>query len=543
MKILIFSFFLGLSILTGGVPEQPVPKLAVFIVIDHLNADHFNRYGTFFTGGLKWFSDHGVIFSQTYHNHAESATAPGHYTLASGQYPGPAGIVGNSWYDRKLKKKTYCVEDPNSFDLISGKSSVSFNRVKTRSLGDWLKEKSPRSKVFSIAGKDRSSILMGGKNPDLAVWYNWNGQFTTSTYYANKMPPWLTTFNERSNIESYKDSVWTRSKAPEFYEKNARRDNFPGELDIYSTNTYSPTFPIAYDEGTSAKDVAGSIGDRPWLDRITLDLAKVIIREEDLGLDENPDVLFISLSGMDIMTHDFGPFSQEVLDALLKIDQYLGLFIEELDKTVGLENIIFTISADHGGMALPEYLVEYENKISGRISSKDMKKAFRKSESDLYAKTGVKKILSRVGKSIYVDEELKDKYSLNVGTISDIIDNRFLKIEGIETIIKASDIVSPDSKIPFKELYINSYHPYNSSDYYVLPKEFWIYKHPYGTTHGTPRNYDRHVISIFAGEQIIPREEQQKINTVDLAPTLGNILGLDTPDRIDGKIIRDIYIK
>ena len=61
---------------------------------------------------------------------------------------------------------------------------------------------------------------------------------------------------------------------------------------------------------------------------------------------------------MDWIIHDYGPFSQEVMDACLKLDRYLGTFINRLDDIVGLDNVLFVLTADHGGLPLPEYLVE-----------------------------------------------------------------------------------------------------------------------------------------------------------------------------------------
>ena len=48
---------------------------------------------------------------------------------------------------------------------------------------DKEKNKQSDSKVVSISGKDRSAILLGGKNPDIAIWYDKKGQYTTSSYY------------------------------------------------------------------------------------------------------------------------------------------------------------------------------------------------------------------------------------------------------------------------------------------------------------------------------------------------------------------------
>ena len=66
--------------------------------------------------------------------------------------------------------------------------------------------------VISIAGKDRAACLLGGKNPDLSIYYNKAGSFISSDYYVEELPNWLDNFNDNPNIESYKDSVWKVTK-------------------------------------------------------------------------------------------------------------------------------------------------------------------------------------------------------------------------------------------------------------------------------------------------------------------------------------------
>ena len=56
------------------------------------------------------------------------------------------------------------------------------------------------------------------------------------------------------------------------------------------------------------------------------------------------------------------------MDACIKLDTYLGDFIEFLDDHVGLENVLFALTADHGGLPLPEYLID-QGQRAGRINN------------------------------------------------------------------------------------------------------------------------------------------------------------------------------
>jgi len=207
-KILFLSFIL---FLTTCVQEEQKPRLVILIAVDQLAHHSYNHYLPIFRGGFKWLHDHGVIFDNAHHEHGYTSTGPGHFVLGSGLYPGPVGQIGNSWYDRENDRNIYCVEDPNAHALDIPAYSVSYDRVNGSTFGDWLKRVSPESKVYSVACKDRAAILMGGKQPDVAVWYNWRGDFTSTDYYFRKIPQWLHEFNARINMSSYRDSMWTRS--------------------------------------------------------------------------------------------------------------------------------------------------------------------------------------------------------------------------------------------------------------------------------------------------------------------------------------------
>ena len=55
----------------------------------------------------------------------------------------------------------------------------------------------PEMRFLSVARKDRGAILPIGRSKGPVFWYSANGTFTTSTYYADSLPPWVVAFNAR----------------------------------------------------------------------------------------------------------------------------------------------------------------------------------------------------------------------------------------------------------------------------------------------------------------------------------------------------------
>ncbi len=523
--------------------KKGVTKLVVFISVDQLRPELLTQFNDLFTGGFRWLIDHSVSYTNVYHEHGYTATGPGHFVLSSGQYPGPVGVIGNNWYDRKLKRVVYCVEDTTATVIGYPGKDRSYKNINTTALGDWVKDRYPSSKVFSVAGKDRASIFLGGKHPNLALWYNWQGDFVTTDYYAKSNPQWLIDFNRNLNVLSYRDSLWTRSLAPVVYERYARRDNFPGEMDTYLTLPYSPVFPIGFDSSLSDSDVLNDIGGTPWLDKFTIELATTIAEQEKLGTDDNPDILFIGLSATDWIIHNFGPFSQESMDHLIKIDRYLGHFIDKLDKSIGLANVLFVLTADHGGMMLPEFLKEKYQTPAGRIKWKPLKAAYENTLREIDKRYGDHDFIVFEGLSFYYDIDILNERSIDMRVINKILKKNFENVAGIERILTKEEILSatPEDKIVFRMK--NMINPVKSPDAWILQKGNWVYRFPYGTGHGTPYDYDAHVPLLLHMKGMKKEQINDRIATVDIAPTIAKILDVEPPAFVDGKTIREFVEK
>jgi len=522
-------------------PEEK-PRLVVVIALDHFAYFTYDHYRPVFTGGFKWLIDHGNRFDNAHHEHGYCSTGPGHFVLGSGLHPGPAGIPGNNWYDRITKKDVYCVEDPDANELEIPAYQVSYNKVNGSSYGDWLKAASPQSKVYGVACKDRASIMMSGKTPDLAIWYNWRGSFTTNDYYTDAIPPWLKGFNDKLNILSYRDSIWTNDVPPKLLAEYTHGDSFYGETDRFETSTYSPVFPIGFEAEWDDAKIMTEVAARPWMDRMTLDLATNIVHENGLGQDKYPDVLNIGLSTMDLLAHYYGPFSQEVMDHLLKVDGYLETFIEYLDQEVGLEHVVFVLTSDHGGLPLPEHWTQIMKKPGGRVDEEVYLATRARAYAELDSLYGSHDYILRRGSTYYYDFSKMDSLSVKQTVVDSILQTYMESVEGVYRLYTKAELLAatPEDHLAYRLR--NFMHPELSPDLYTLIEEGWLFRNPYGTSHSTPYEYDSHVPLLISSEQLQSVSLMDSVATVDLAPTLGDILGVDPLNKVDGKSLKALLV-
>src|SRR5687768_2468669 len=341
------------GVASSSAPQRP--RLVVMVVVDQLRPAYFDRYGDLFTGGFRRLLDQGRVYVNASHDHAVTETAVGHASLTTGVHPMRHGIVANEWGE--YTPAAGWVEVSNVGDStvkIIGDSTqrgVSPHALMRSGLADWLSAADPRSRIASVSGKDRGAVLPAAHVKGDVYWFSsGRGRFVTSTYYREQYPDWANEFTSRALPKYLRDSVWA-NQTPAGALARTTADSAPYEGD--GTHT---TFPHRFaDEGWPGR-FWDWLASTPMLDAVTLDFAEHMVRSLQLGRDDAPDFLNVSLSQTDRVGHSYGPMSREQLDNLLRLDRALGEFLSFLDQTVGAGRWAVALSADHGVLSAPETL-------------------------------------------------------------------------------------------------------------------------------------------------------------------------------------------
>ena len=80
-------------------------------------------------------------------------------------------------------------------------------------------------------------------------------------------------------------------------------------------------------------------------------------------------------------------------------------------------------------------------------------------------------------------------------------------------------------------------HPELSPDVFGLLSPGYLFRSPYGTSHGTPYDYDTKIPLIFSKKGRQKKNIDYRVKTVDIAPTILSLLGISIVDSTDGKIL------
>jgi predicted AlkP superfamily pyrophosphatase or phosphodiesterase len=519
-----------------GLDKTPT-RLAVVIVVDQMCQHHVTRFGDLFTGGLKRILDGGTVFTSAWHDHAKTHTSPGHATIATGTYPSHHGIVANSWYDRTndfattysaLDESVHAVGRPDQV-------GVSPRQMRRDALGDWLKKKSPGSKVYSVSLKDYASVLVAGKRPDGAFWYDTeNGTYCTSTYYMDSYPAWAQAFNDTKPSDDYLEAVWTRSMPAGAYERS-RDDRFAAELDGHHT-----TFPYRVKETaeTQEENFYEFLRSTPFADELSIRFASALVTGERLGEDDAPDLLFLGCSAADFIGHGWGPYSQEVEDYYLKLDRYLETFFELLDRRVGPGNYTVVLTSDHGVDPIPEDLAD-EFAGAERIDVDRYYADLDEAESTVKWEFGIEDtLIHHRSRGLTIDPAVVRGAGASAPEIRGRLAEVIEQIPYVEVVYTYDELSGGGEEDDGKYLRLarNSFYPGRSPDLYVVFKEHRLLTgSSHGTTHGSPHDYDRHVPLVFWGPGIASGTVDERVATVDVAPTLCEFLGIGVPAGLDGR--------
>ena len=517
---------LALSLLSVPLTAQrratpgPSPGIALVVVIgvDQLRPDYLRTYDRQFTGGFRRLIDRAVLFERGQQYHAMTETAPGHATMLSGREPYSTGILNND----------LGVEDAAA--PILGNPDVpgaSPRRFLGTTLFDWMLAKDPDTRLLSVSRKDRAAILMPGRAGDQVYWYN-DGRFSTSRYYAERLPDWVVAFNARRSPERFAGSSWNLLLPASSY---AERDDQPFERGG-KDNVFPHRLP------TTAAEVARRFGDYPWMDSLTAEFALEGVRRLGLGKRGKADLLNVSFSATDAVGHQYGPDSRELHDHLLRLDRWLGRFLDSLAVLVPVESTLVALTADHGVQSLPE-LTRARGKRAQRIWLGELADRTGRALTQRY-RVGFN--LSFGSGLLPADTAALSARGISVDSLASALAAAARRVPGVLRVYTPKTLLAAPASDREATLWRNQIHP--SFGWLICaaiePGYVWSEADQTMAQHGSTADLDVTVPIAFMGPGIGAARIARPVRSVDIAPTLAALLGVRPTERLDGQVLPEV---
>lgn len=497
------------------------PSLVVLVTVDQLRPDYLERWRAQLTGGLRRLLDQGAVYLRGMHDHAITETAPGHASTLSGRFPYSTGIAKNS----------VGVNTPDAPLVGAPGTGASPFRFQGTTLADWMTAADPRTRVLSVSRKDRGAILPVGRGQHSVYWYApAAGHFVTSTWYADSLPTWVQRFNAADPVMTrYAGHVWELLLPESAYPEP---DSVPAE-----GGGQGFVFPhVLPDDSLRARNLLQTF---PWHDELTLDFAWTGVRALDLGSGPQTDLLAVSLSSMDAVGHRWGPDSRELHDMVLRVDRYLGIFLDSLIALRGADRIVLALTSDHGVAPSPDIRSSWgDNARAGRVRAADFEPAFA-AVSPLVARAGVDPTAFEFqGQLLTVDRAKvrgRERQALDIA-------RRFAaevrKVPGVMRADVIDDLARADTvRDVIARRWLHMFRPGGDVMVAITLEPYHQWGSGSTASHGSPHDYDARVPVILWGGPFRAASSDHEARVVDIAPTLAAVLGIRPTERLDGVVL------
>lgn len=517
------------------------PKLVVGIVVDQMRQDYIYRYwNKFGNGGFKKLINEGYFYRNAQFNYVPTYTGPGHASIYTGTSPATHGIIANDWFVKEENKITYCTEDSKvkSIGTESKAGLMSPKNLLVTTIGDELKlNTNQQAKVFAMSLKDRSSILPAGHSANGAFWFDGsNGKFISSSHYMNELPAWVNEFNNLQLAKHYLSQGWnTMYPIAGYTESIADKNNYEAAPNKKDT----AIFPYQYKTQLD-KNNYEIIKATPFGNTITKDLALACLKAEQLGKGKQTDMLCISFSSTDYVGHSYGPRSVEVEDVYIRLDKDLEELINALNASLGKDNYVIFLTADHGACDVPAHLMDLKIP-GGYINEDELTKTIKTFCQNQY---GDSLVSSLSNQQIFLNESKMASMKLNKFAVEHTLANFMLSVKGVAEAYP-SEVLKYENYTDdsFKYLIQKGYNHVRSGNVAFSYNPAWMEYHNKGTTHGASYSYDTHVPLLFYGANIPKGFSVKKVNVVDIAPTIATMLHLSFPNGTTGKPLTEVITK
>ena len=308
------------------------PQLVLGIVVDQLRSDYIELLQSHFgERGFKRLLREGAFFENVDFDCANLDIASGTALVMSGSYPSVNGIPQAMVYDPAKRTATPILNDAKyignftneTYSPLALKVSTVADEVRINNDGLGL--------VYGIAPDAQQAILLAGHAANSAFWIDdVNGKWATTTFYK-EVPQPVQTRNYSSPLANRLTSMaWEPMLPLEQY------DEIPQALRFYR---------FRYNFPDSNKDRYRSFKQSAIVNEEVTSVAIDYINTLKLGKRGQLDMLNIGLTAAPYEYSKTDDNRFELHDTYIRLDAQLARLFDEVDKTVGMSNVVVFVTS------------------------------------------------------------------------------------------------------------------------------------------------------------------------------------------------------
>ena len=532
MRYIITLILTAFTFLAAGAQESfTPPKLVVQVVVSQMRYDYLKRFGhNFSEKGFRLMMGTGTNCTNARYDYMGNNTPAGLATILSGANPSSHGIVSDRWIDYTTNEPVPVISDKNYYGLgcVEILGQYAPTRLTAGTIGDELKRHSPRSRVISIALEPVSGVIGGGRRADAAYWFDpHRGNWCTSTYYMDRLPNWVDQFNRQKLVDAYNQREWSMFLLPSRYvysERSEIRSDADRRAVTFSLNRL---FRHKENEGYFRMQIT------PMGVDMMMEFVKQTVVYENLGKDNHPDLLTITIDPLRYITGTYGTEAMETEDALYRLDANMASLVEHLETQVGKNNVLVVLTADHGSSDTYRPESRYQGGLFNVMQFKVLINGF------LNTQYGVENwVVDYANNSLYLNHRIIFEKGLRLDEMQSKVAAFALQFRGVAQAITGTALQNNHYAGGALQKIQNGYYPKHSGDVVINLMPGWIdeVENKISQT-GSIYEYDTHVPLMWYGAGIRRQTIHTPVCMTDIAPTLSLMLGINRPDASTGSEI------
>ena len=507
-------------------------KLIVQIVIDGMRYDNFVRYSNNYSdNGFVKLANEGTQFSNARHITSTSYPFIGIASLVTGATSSQHGIVGNGWFNYTTNEWVDMFKDYERVGVGTAieRGAFSPKNIMVQTIGDLLCSRNDSSKVIVIGHDHRNAIIAGGSNPTDVYWLDTaNMWWATNSYYRNALPKWLENFNRSEFYIALSNKGWEPQHSEDLYV------NKPSEV-VFKKESHRSLVDFFEDKGLDYNKLEAT----PQLDDYLFEVAHRAIIEEQLGVDENPDLLILSFSGLAKINNMFGINSREAEDAYYNLDRQIEELNNLLTSKLGKSKYTLIITGSSG---TSNDMDNSQHSKSGRFNKLQFRVMMNGFLSTQFGENEL--VLGYENGNVYLNRKLIFEKNLSLTEVRTKCAAFALQFSGVAHSYTTDDLKYMSLGRGVLGRVANSYHPKFSGDVILVLSPNWLEVNIEDTdiisNSGSAYEYDVHVPLIFYGNGVLKKDIVRDVATIDIAPTICEMFKIGRTDISQGTALMEL---
>jgi predicted AlkP superfamily pyrophosphatase or phosphodiesterase len=405
--------------------------------------------------------------------------------------------VADAWYDRASKKRVAAMPEA----------------LEATTVADQLSAADAANRIYAIAFDSRDAAILSGGAPASLFYLDATGHFYARGPAGDA--PWLVAFSQANAAENFRHAQWRALGAKK-------------EAPPLRTLTYDEAHPEEFLALYKAS---------PFGQAAQMALAREIVTQEKLGQGPGMDLLMVALGSGALLGYEVGGDSPLMRELVLKLDHEVELLLGLLDKNLGARNYALAFTSAHGATRDPD-----GKRATLAIPGATVAQTIDQALSAHYDVGGGRKrpyVERYIYPFLYLRQDVLRKSYIDLREARLLAGQAALTVPGVAGYYTADGDTSHPGD--WERRFRNSFHPVRSGDVMLAyqPGRVEDYGVGRGISYGSLYNYDSRVPLVLYGASFENAVFETGVESVDLAPTLARLAGLELPSSSTGRVLAE----